>query len=360
MMIKVPSLRKSRKAAQNLAVLRWLVPIFLSVTAIAAELVEHKVEGDLHFDLLFFIELITFGLFGPIIVGIIISYLYRLVLEELNLQDELQALNRDLEKRVDQRTTELENRNRDLAHANAELQQLDQLKSDFVSLVSHELIAPLTTLNGGLELAMQQAGGLPPETLHTLKTLAKESERLTQFVQTILDVSRLEAGKLRLRPGLVAVTPLLKNAAEMILSNPDRPIQWNLCPDLPPLWADETYLEEVVRNLLRNADKYSPARQPIDISACREANNLCIRVTDRGPGIPIEWQSHIFDRFYRGPDTQDSPGWGLGLYFAFRITEALGGTLLVQSPRWPDPQFPGAEFCITLPVPIDPIEEENV
>lgn len=261
--------------------------------------------------------------------------------------------------RVEQRTAELEQRNRELAHANAELQQLDQLKSDFVSLVSHELRAPLTTLNGGLELALQKATVIPADTRRVLETMSRESERLTHFVQTILDVSRLDAGQLRLHPGPVAVIPLLERAAEVVLANSGRPIEWSLCPDLPPLWADETYLEEIVRNLLRNADKYSPGGRPILISACGEGNELCIRVGDFGPGVPIELQSHIFDRFFRGPDTQNAPGWGLGLYFARRITELLGGKLTVLSPRQQDSQHPGAEFCIRLPVVLDTLEEKN-
>jgi signal transduction histidine kinase len=358
-MKQVFSRNSPRYAARNLAVLQWLVPIFLSITAITAELLEHKVEGELQFDLLFFVELLTFGLIGPIIVGFIIAYLHRLVVEELALQDELQALNRNLEGRVEQRTTELEQRNRDLAHANAKLQQLDQLKSDFVSLVSHELRAPLTTLNGGLELALQQAASLPAETRKILETMSRESERLTHFVRTILDVSRLDAGQLRLHPGPVAVTPLLKRAVDVVLPSSGRPIEWNLSPDLPPLWADEIYLEEIIRNLLRNADKYSPGGLPILISACCEQNDLCIRVGDCGSGVPAEFQSHIFERFYRGPNTQNAPGWGLGLYFARRITESLGGKLTLRSPRQIDSQHPGAEFCLTLPVVIDTIEEEN-
>lgn len=304
-----------RHLARNLAVLQWFVPVFLSITAIAAELVEHRVEGELHYDALFFVELITFGLIGPVIVGVIIAYLRHLVLEELVLRAELQALNRELEERVEQRTTELEQRNRDLAHANAELQQLDRLKSDFVSLVSHELRAPLTTLNGGLELALQQAASLPVETRKTLETMSRESERLTHFVQTILDVSRLDAGKLRLHPGPVAVVPLLKRAVEVVLSTRGRPIEWNLCANIPPLWADETYLEEIIRNLLRNADKYSPGGLPILISACCEGNDLCIRVGDCGPGVPAELQSHVFERFFSWPRQTKCARLGPGAVF---------------------------------------------
>lgn len=358
-MSQIFSTLNPRHLPRNLAVLQWFVPALLSFTAIAAELLEHKVEGDWQFDALFFAELFTFGLVGPVIVGIIIAYLRRLVQEELSLRDELQALNRDLEVRVEQRTTELEQRNRELALANAELQQLDQLKSDFVSLVSHELRAPLTTLNGGLELALQQATSIPPETRRVLETMSRESERLTHFVQTILDVSRLEAGQLRLHPGPVAVIPLLKRAAEVILGSSDRPIEWNLCPGLPPLWADEIYLEEIVRNLLRNADKYSPTGLPISISACTRGNDLYIDVGDYGAGVPAEIQAHIFERFYRGPNTQSAPGWGLGLYFARRITEALDGKLTLRSPRQQDSQHPGTEFSICLPVVMDTLEEED-
>lgn len=353
------SLLNPRHLARNLAVLQWFVPVLLALTAIAAELLEHKFEGEMQFDGLFFFELITFGLFGPALVGIIIAYLRRLMLEELALRDQLQVLNRDLEARVEQRTVELEQRNRELAHANAELQQLDQLKSDFVSLVSHELRAPLTTLNGGLELALQQATSLPADTRKILETMSRESERLTHFVKTILDVSRLDAGQLRLHPGPVAVIPLLERAVEVVLANSGRPIEWQISPELPPLWADETHLEEIVRNLLRNADKYSPEGMPIIISACGEGNELCLRVGDYGPGIPPELQSHIFERFYRGLDAHSAPGWGLGLYFAKRITESLGGKLTLISPRHKDPRHPGAEFCIRLPAVMDTQEEEN-
>lgn len=348
-----------RRLTRNLAALQWIVPIFLSITAIFAELLEHKFEGNLSYDPLFFIELVTFGLFGPLIVGVIIAYLRRLALEELALREQMQALNRELEARVEQRTIELEQRNRALENANAQLQQLDRLKSDFVSLVSHQLRAPLTTLNGGLELALQQAVSLPAETRKILETMSIESERLTNFVQTILDVSRLDAGQLRLHPGPVAVTPLLKRAVDVILANSNRPIEWNLCPDLPPLWADEVYLEEIVRNLLRNADKYSPTGFPVVISACYEESALCIRVGDFGPGIPAELQDRIFERFFRSDNTKNVPGWGLGLYFARRIAETMGGSLTLRSPRQDNARYPGAEFCIKLPVVTDMTEEDD-
>ncbi len=355
----VSSLITTQTAVRNLAKLQWLIPVGLSITAIAAELLEHYIDGELEFDALFFWELLTFGLFGPVIVGSIIVYLRSLVTEELHLRDELQILNRDLESRVHDRTVELEDRNHELARANIELQQLDQLKSDFVSLVSHELRAPLTALNGGLELALQQSQALPPEARRTLETMMDESERLTFFVQTILDLSRLDAGKLRISPGPVAVPPLLRRAAEVVLSRSNRPVEWDLCSDLPPLWADEDLLEEAFRNLLRNADKYTPEGLPVIVSACREQDHIHIRVGDYGPGIPKEIQPYIFERFYRGPRAENlAPGWGLGLFFARRLVEAQAGQLSLSSPFRNDLQHPGAEFTLTLPIASEPEEED--
>jgi len=339
---------------------RFVLPIILFSIVFLYESWEHiLLPGAFRWDLHLSAEVLFFGILGPAAVFIVLSRMVSLLDAQITTSRQLEALNRSLEKQVIERTRELVVRNQELAQANVELQELDRLKSDFVSLVSHELRAPLTTLNGGLELALQQAASLPAETRKTLETMSRESERLTYFVQIILDVSRLDAGQLRLHPGPVAVIPLLKRAVEVVISSSGRPIEWNLCPDLPPLWADEIYLEEIVRNLLRNADKYSPGGLPILISACCEENDLCIRVGDCGPGVPAELQSHIFERFYRGPGTQYAPGWGLGLYFARRITESLGGKLTLSSPRQIDSQHPGAEFCLTLPVVADTIEEEN-
>jgi signal transduction histidine kinase len=358
-MKSVSSIITTRSAVRNLGVLQWLIPAFLSITAVAAELLEHHIGGELEFDALFFWELLTFGLFGPIVVSSIIVYLRRLVAEELRLRGELQTLNRGLEARVQERTAELEDRNHELARANADLKQLDQLKSDFVSLVSHELRAPLTSLNGGLELALQQSQVLPPEVRRTLETMMDESERLTFFVQTILDLSRLDAGKLRITPGPVAVPPLLRRAVEVVLSHSNRPVEWHLCSDLPPLWADENLLEEAFRNLLRNADKYSTEGLPVIISACREQDHIHIRVGDYGQGIPNEIQPYIFERFYRGPRAENlAPGWGLGLFFARRLVEAQGGQLSLHSPLRADSQYPGAEFTLTLPIATEPEEED--
>lgn len=207
--------------------------LFLSITAIIFELAEHLQEEEA-LDLAFNAEVIVFGFMGPIIIAVIIAWMREIMSAERQAAAQLQALNRKLENKVEERTATLEQRNTELAHANQELQRLDEMKSEFVSLVSHELRAPLTTLNGGLELALQHAETLPPFARRTLETMVGESARLTQLVQRILDLSRLEAGKFEVNPGPVAVRPLMEQAADVMLIPKGRRIEWKFTDNLPP------------------------------------------------------------------------------------------------------------------------------
>ncbi len=339
-------------------VIQWALPLILFAIVAGYESWEHLVQkGQSIADIHFTGEIFFFGLLGPTAVFGVLGYVRRLLDEQWRARLELERLNRELESRVAERTAALAQRNAELARANAELQQLDQMKSDFVALVSHELRAPLTALNGGIELALQEAASLPPAARRTLEVMARESERLTRFVQTILDLSRLEAGKLALTLGPVAALPLLQQAVEAVLPDGHRPVQWDVPHDLPPLWADETYLAEIVRNLVRNADKYSPPSRPIHVAARAADSCVCLCVTDHGPGLPPEMQERVFEHFYRGTRRESAgPGWGLGLYFARKLTEAQGGQVTLRSPVFADPAAPGAEFTLTLPVADSPEE----
>ncbi len=341
-------LNKSR--SMDLNILQWAVPLFLSVTAIAFELVEHLQEGAA-LNLAFNAEVIIFGFMGPIIIAVIIAWMREIMSAERKTAAQVHALNRELENKVEERTATLEQRNTELAHANQELQRLDEMKSEFVSLVSHELRAPLTTLNGGLELALQHADTLPDSARHTLETMAGESNRLTQLVQKILDISRLEAGRLEVNLGPVALRPLMEQAAEVVLIPKNRTIQWKFTNDLPPVWVDETHLEEIIRNLMRNAEKYSPPEGVIHLCACQEGDYIRISIKDQGMGVPKEYHQYIFERFGRAQTGESAPpGWGLGLYFARKLIQAQGGSIGVNSPIWKNSEAPGAEFYLLVPV----------
>ena len=340
----------NKEHTPDLAYLQWTLPAFLAVTAIIFELVEH-ISKDEIFDAGFIGEMIIFGFMGPIIIALVLAWMRQLMDAEKQATAGLQQLNRTFEHIIEERTAALEQRNAELDRANQELKQLDAMKSEFVSLVSHELRAPLTTLNGGLELALQNADNLSPAARHTFETMSSESARLTKLVQTILDVSRLEAGKLTINPGPVAVRPLMEQAAEVIFSPQRRPIEWKFSADLPPVWMDETHLEEIVRNLLRNADKYSAGGSPIQICAVLENGFVRISIRDHGFGVEPDLQEYIFERFGRGQTSENAPpGWGLGLYFARKLIEAQNGSIGVISPLWSDPVAPGSEFYLLVPL----------
>ncbi len=342
----------------DIDVLQWALPIILAVTAIGFELAEHWDKEELK-DVGHISEMIIFGIVGPIIINRILVWMQGLMNAQKQANAAIVTLNRELENKVHERTAALAQRNVEIGRANAELKQLDQMKSEFVSLVSHELRAPLTTLNGGLEVALQFAEGLPPAARRTLETMMDESARLTQFVQTILDVSRLEAGRFTLNLGPVAVAPILHRSVEVILGE-RRAIKWNLPTEIPPVWADETHYEQIIRNLLFNADKYSPVEKPIEIKVQIGTGNVCVEIIDHGMGIAPEMQVKIFEQFQRGQVGESAPpGWGLGLYFAKKLTEAQGGALTMQSPTWPDANYPGSTFSVTLPIASDVPEESE-
>jgi signal transduction histidine kinase len=246
----------------------------------------------------------------------------------------------------------LKDRNDELAIANIELQKLDQLKTDFVSLVSHELRGPLTTLNGGIELVLKDKDSIPNEAKRIFEIMADESKRLTNFVQTILDVSKLDAGKLNLNLGLVTVAPLLRRVTEVTLLGSERKVIMNEPESVPAVWADEIYLEKILCNLVSNADKYSPKGEPIEINIEKGENSLDISVIDYGTGIPSENHKFVFDRFMRlqTGEKLSAKGWGLGLYFSKALAEAQGGSISLKSPITINGNLPGTSFTVTLPL----------
>lgn len=338
--------------------LRWALPLFLAVTAIAFELIEHVPQNELD-DPYFIGEIIVFGLMGPLIIRGLIIWMQDLLKAQQKAASEVQALNRDLENKVNERTAALAQRNAELDRANTELRDLDEMKSDFVALVSHELRAPLTALNGGLELALQSGENLPERSRTILEIMAEESRRLTDFVQSILDVSRLEAGKLAITLGPVAVRPLVEQAAAIVLASSQRKVEWDITPDLPPIWGDEIYLEQTIRNLISNADKYSSADQPIQLCAALNDDKIRISVKDHGPGIAAEFGDRVFSRFSRLQSQESAPaGWGLGLYLGRKLIEAQNGEIGFLSPIWHNNGVQsGSEFYILMPIAQTPEDD---
>ena len=334
--------------------IRFILPLILFIIVIFFGMWEHwSLCGKLELGLEFVAEVSFFGILGPIMVFVGLSYLKNLLIHQINVTHQLETLNTSLENNVLSRTTELEERYLELTRANQDLKKLDSLKSDFISLISHELNGPLTSINGGLEMVLLENEDFSSNSRHVLEIMARESQRLTEFVQTVLDISRLEAGKFELTPGLTAISPLLHHVVQLPLSGQKRKIIWDISENLPPAWVDEISIEKVICNLVSNAHKYSPLDQPIEIIArLINPDEIEIRIQDHGPGIPQNMQIEIFEKFQRleQSDHLVSKGWGLGLYFAKILAESQNCKINVQSPLYDQAEMPGSAFILTIPV----------
>ncbi|MGE0706325.1 MAG: ATP-binding protein [Vicinamibacterales bacterium] len=336
--------------------LPWVLPVTLAIWAALYEVVEHElglIVGGANFGL----EMVVFGVAGPAAVFLALVYMRRIIHARVDAEQATALLNRGLEREVAERTTHLEDAQRTLRSQterlevmNVELLELDELKSDFVALVSHELRAPLTNLSGGIELIAADAASLPPSSQRTLEIIRTESARLQALVASILDVSRLEAGHLQLTLGPVSIEALLRTCAASITAHEPRRISIHSSGSIPPVWADEIYLEEVLRNVLVNALKYSPPGDPVTVALARLGDEVAVDITNRGPAISSEDQSRLFDPFFRGGgERHRQPGYGLGLYFSRRLLDAQQSQIRVTSPAFPGAADPGATFTVTLP-----------
>jgi PAS domain S-box-containing protein len=247
-------------------------------------------------------------------------------------RQELAILNSELEDKVRVRTHELQSMVADLERLNEELQALDRLKSEFVALVSHELRAPLTNIRSGVELILNQYPDISGAARTSLTLVQKETGRLTDFVEMILDLSALEAGRfeLEIHPIPPADVAAIARDRLQIDQNIER-IRLDIPAGIRDMCADEAALGSVVYHLLDNALKYAPQGE-IVINAWDEEEHVFMAVQDEGPGIPIEAREMIFDMFHRldASDAREIYGYGLGLPMAHRLIDAMGGGIYVD------------------------------
>ncbi len=246
----------------------------------------------------------------------------------------LEELNSQLEQKVDERTRTLSEANLQLEEQNQILQALDQLKSDFVSLVSHELRTPLTSLTGGLELLLNRRNRNQSDQT-TLLLMKNEAERLTRFVENILNLSAMEAGRLELHPVPLSLPRLLEQVRDKLSQLPGAErIQLRVPQRLPKIIADESVLQSIFNHLIDNALKYA-TEGPVVIDAYRDRNRIRVQVTDHGPGIPKEKRRLLFKRFQRldAKDSQSVYGYGLGLYLSRQMLQAMSSDLSYETPE---------------------------
>jgi len=274
--------------------------------------------------------------------------------EELEAANtKIERLNADLQRRVDEATAELRGQYE-------RLQELDRLKTQFMSVASHELKTPVTAMSGFLQVALRrikkrlEAGHPNPQEWAAeqnaisdqLVIVQRQTTKLARLIDELLDVSRIQSGRVEfhfeemdLRQLAVEVTERMQTTttSHTLTVEPGDPVR---------ITADRDHLEQVLNNLIANAVKYSPDGGAISVQAAAEDDGAALSVRDSGIGIPPEELEAVFGLFYRSPDrrARDVGGMGLGLYISKEIIDRHGGRIWAESER---PQ--GTTFQVRLP-----------
>lgn len=282
-------------------------------------------------------------------------------------------LNESLQDRVASATMDLQQRVQELGQAREELQtsyeklsELDKLKSQFLSIASHELKTPITAMSGFVQIAVRRvkrrlAAGQPAATdwkkdenalLEQLEVVQRQTGKLARLVDELLDVSRIESGRLELRVSDVDLPELV---AEVMRRHQPMTTKHELHLDYDPdgtldVAADRDHLEQVLNNLLGNAMKYSPEGGTINVDVTRLGDReIELRIADHGIGIQPEELARVFGLFYRSPDrlARDVGGMGLGLFITKEIVDRHQGRI------WADSEVgKGTTFHVALPAAV--------
>ncbi len=223
----------------------------------------------------------------------------------------------------------------------------EELKSTFISVISHELKTPVALIKGYVGTLRREDVIWDKEIVQdSLKVIEEEADRLTELIENLLDASRLQAGGLTINLADVDLSVLIERIAERFRTQSTRhTIVVDIPENFPIVLGDENRLEQVLSNLLSNAIKYSPEGGEIRITGQIRPEQVIACVSDQGPGIASSDIPHIFDRFYRATSAaRTTKGAGLGLYLARAVIEAHGGHV------WVDPRpGAGARICFSLP-----------
>ncbi len=235
--------------------------------------------------------------------------------------------------------------------ANDQLHELNEMKSDFVSIVSHELRTPLTSIKNAADLlARGKTGPLNEIQQRFVAMLTRNIDRLMVMVGDLLDLSKIEAGKLELRFAETDLASIIEHAVGTFQSQADARsliLEADCPPDLPTVYADPDRVQQVLCNLLSNALKFTPQAGRVALSAGAAGELVEISVTDTGVGIPADQQERIFEQFHQVEDSlvRTTQGSGLGLAIVRDLVEAHGGEIRVESEVGV-----GSRFVFTLPV----------
>jgi len=231
-------------------------------------------------------------------------------------------------------------------------QEVERLKAEFLTVVSHELQTPLTAIKGALELVLEDdTGSLSRVQRRFLDTIDRNCARLISLVSDLLDLSRLEAGRLELDAQPLDTASLVRGALASVgnlFEARGTTVRLDVPDSVPPILGDRRRVEQILTNLLSNAAKYTPTGGSglVEISAQAENGHVTLAVSDNGPGVPEGEREVVFDKFYRGREAarRGEAGSGLGLAIVKSLVDLHGGTIHVE-----EGQPHGARFVVELP-----------
>jgi NtrC-family two-component system sensor histidine kinase KinB len=233
-----------------------------------------------------------------------------------------------------------------------DLAKLDQMRLELVAVASHELRTPLTTMRMTLSMLQERATAYDLRDRELVDTAMVGIEQLSQLVDEFLDLTRIEAGQLRLQWTRVSLKAVVDGAAKAIAPACEQArvtLAVEHGADVPAsIVADQARLAMVVSNLLANAAKYTPAGGQVRVRTGATGNQVTIEIDDSGPGIAPELRERVFERFFRvgneNPSALAAAGAGIGLYIARQVSEAHGGTIVCEASP-----LGGARFVVTIP-----------
>jgi signal transduction histidine kinase len=253
-------------------------------------------------------------------------------------------------RRLEQKSHELEATTAELRAANERLKELDRLKDDFLSTVSHELRTPLTSIRSFSEILVDNPDLDLKQRENFLKIVVKETERLTRLINQTLDLAKLEAGRMDWQMAEIEPKSVIEDALDVsggLFVEQSIHLEVRLDDDLPPIYADQDRLMQVIMNLLSNAVKFcDPDDGRVVVTAEARDGKFYFRVVDNGPGVLPGDRQLIFEKFREASESAaDKPrGTGLGLAISRQIVEFFRGRIWVESAPGH-----GAAFCVTIP-----------
>jgi signal transduction histidine kinase len=234
-----------------------------------------------------------------------------------------------------------------------ERDRVERMKDDFVLTVSHELRTPVTVVKGFAEMLTEQRKGLNSTQYEAAEVIAESATQLQKMINDLLDLARSDAGKLRIEAKPTSVRSLAQRVGRQMrphFEERDQRFTVSVEKDLPDVDADPDRINQVLANLLSNANKYAPEGSDVKLAATQVGEEIEFAVTDNGPGLGEEELDHVFDRFWRAEsgETQSVGGTGLGLAIAKSLVELHGGAITATSVPGE-----GATFRFVLPIAKD-------